>query len=164
MKGVTSSVAVACVGVLFAGCGSPSPAVTELAATGAWARTSHPGATNGVVYVQISSPTENSITAVSVPASVAAAAELHETMSAGGTSPMPNMPEMGDGNSEMTMAPVDSVDIPAGGSVTFEPGGKHIMLVDLAAPLAAGDTFQLTFTLADGTTMPVDVVVADNAP
>jgi copper(I)-binding protein len=112
----------------------------------------------------VSSPTDNAITAVSVPASVAASAELHETMSADGATPMPNMPQMGSGSGEMTMAPLDSVAIPAGGNVSFEPGGKHIMLVGLAAPLAAGATFPLTFTLADGTTLPVDVVVADNAP
>jgi copper(I)-binding protein len=38
--------------------------------------------------------------------------------------------------------------IPAGGSFALEPGGNHIMLMDLTAPLAAGDeaTFTLTFS------------------
>jgi copper(I)-binding protein len=149
----------------LAACGSDSGAapVTELTATGAWARTTPPGATNGVVYVTVASPIDDSIVAASVPAEVAAAAELHESMGGGNTSPMPNMPEMAT-DGQMTMEPIDSVPLAAGLPVSFEPGGKHIMLTGLAAPLVAGDTFSITFTLQSGATLPVTVTVADNAP
>lgn len=151
--------------VLFAACGSDSGAapVTELTATGAWARTSPPGATNGVVYVQIASPIDDAIVGASVPADVAGAAELHETMGGGGTSPMANMPEMAT-DGQMTMTPIDSVVVSPEAPAVFEPSGKHIMLTDLAAPLTAGSTFTITFTMKSGATLPVTVTVADNAP
>lgn len=151
--------------LLLAACGSDGGAapVSQLTASGAWARTTPPGATNGVVYVQIVSPTDDAIVGASVPADIAGAAELHETMGGGGTSPMPNMPEMAT-DGQMTMTPVDSVALDGNVPVAFEPGGKHIMLTDLAAPLKAGATFTITFTLKSGATLPVKVTVADNAP
>lgn len=36
-----------------------------------------------------------------------------------------------------TMSPVDRVEIPAGETVTLEPGGLHVMFMGLDAPLAA---------------------------
>lgn len=152
--------------VCFAACGSDSGAkpVTELTASGAWARTTPPGATNGVVYVQVVGPGDDAIMGAIVPTDVAGAAELHETMGGGGTSPMPNMPEMATGDGEMTMSPVESVTLEAGEPVVFEPGGKHIMLTDLVAPLTAGATFTLTLTMRSGATLPVTVTVADNPP
>ena len=56
-------VLLAAAALLFTACGSESTAapVTQLTATGAWARTTPPGATNGVVYVQVASPTDDAI-------------------------------------------------------------------------------------------------------
>ncbi|MBA3983274.1 MAG: copper chaperone PCu(A)C [Acidimicrobiia bacterium] len=34
---------------------------------------------------------------------------------------------------------VDAVEIPAGELVELAPGGTHVMLIDLAAPLQMGD-------------------------
>jgi periplasmic copper chaperone A len=161
MRLVAAAVAA---GLLATACGSGPNAPAALSATGAWARTTPPGATNGVVYMQIVSPVDDAIVAVSVPASVAASAELHETMGADGGAAMPNMPNMASGDGQMTMTPVDSVPLPAGTPVAFEPGGKHIMLVDLLAPLTEGQHLTLTATLKSGTTLPVDVVVANNEP
>ena len=158
------AVAAVVAGLFAAACGSDVASPSVLSSAGAWARTTPPGATNGVVYLQITSPTDDAIGGASVPASVAGSAELHETMGAEGGAAMPNMPNMDSGDGEMTMTPVDSVLLPAGEPVAFEPGGKHIMLVDLANPLTAGDHLALTLTLANGTTLPIDVVVADNAP
>ena len=150
--------------LVLAACGSDTAAPTSLGATGAWARSSTPGATNGVVYLTVSSPTADAVVAAAVPADVAGSAELHETMGGGGGAAMPNMPDMTTGSGEMTMTPVDAIEVPAGGSVAFEPGGKHIMLTSLAHPLKAGDHFTLTLTMKSGATLPVDVQVADNAP
>ena len=46
----------------------------------------------------------------------------------------------------MKMRQVDAVPLPAGQAVTLSPGGYHIMLVDLKAPLVAGQSFPLTLT------------------
>lgn len=48
--------------------------------------------------------------------------------------------EMKVENGVMTMRPLaDGVDVPAGGTVTFAPGGYHVMFVDLKAGLVAGE-------------------------
>lgn len=47
-------------------------------------------------------------------------------------------------NDVMSMQPVDSVALPAGKAVTFDPHGYHVMLIDLVAQVKEGDTVPLT--------------------
>ena len=44
-----------------------------------------------------------------------------------------------------SMAQIESLTIPANGSVTLEPGGLHIMLMKLQGPLIKGDPLSLSF-------------------
>ena len=60
------------------------------------------------------------------------------------------------------MQPVDSIEIPAGESVELEPGGYHIMVLDLAADLVAGDTVEVTLTFDSGETQKVDAEVKES--
>lgn len=60
-----------------------------------------------------------------------------------------------------TMRQVEEIVVPAGGSVRLEPGGYHIMLMDLDSDLAAGTTITLTLNFRSGTTMTVDFPVID---
>jgi copper(I)-binding protein len=71
---------------------------------------------------------------------------------------------MGTGGGEMTMRPVEFVELPAGVAVEMKPGGHHIMLMDLAKPLAAGTTFKLTLTFEKAGEITIDVPVRDEAP
>lgn len=59
----------------------------------------------------------------------------------------------------MQMQPVARIDVPAGGDVTLAPGGLHLMLLDLAGPLAPGDTVSLTLEFASGVALPVEAEV-----
>lgn len=63
----------------------------------------------------------------------------------------------------MRMRSVEAVELPAGTSVEFKPGGYHIMLLDLAAPLTEGGRVPLALTVesADGrrTTLNVEAEV-----
>lgn len=43
--------------------------------------------------------------------------------------------------------------IPANGERVLEPGGDHLMVMDYETPVAAGDTVDITFELADGATV-----------
>ena len=47
----------------------------------------------------------------------------------------------------MGMKEVSEIKIPAGGSVTLKPGGYHVMLMGVSAPLKAGDSVPLTLTI-----------------
>lgn len=47
----------------------------------------------------------------------------------------------------MRMEMQDTVALPAGETIAFEPGGLHIMLMGLDQPLEEGDVFPITLTL-----------------
>jgi hypothetical protein len=81
---------------------------------------------------------------VGVSTPVAMTAEVHETSNDSGV---------------MKMRPVASVPIPAGQSVTFAPGGTHIMLTGLKQRLLAGQSFPLTLMFAHAAPMTVDVKI-----
>lgn len=54
--------------------------------------------------------------------------------------------EMKMTGSMASMKPVGSVEIPAGGKVTFAPGGLHLMVMGLKAPIKAGDMVEMVLT------------------
>jgi copper(I)-binding protein len=114
--------------------GSSSSTVSQrgISISDAWARESAMSAGNGAAYFTIENTSDlvDKILSASVSSSVAATAQIHEMA-------------MGEG-SMMTMEEVSSVQIPAGGTVAFAPGGYHVMLIDLAQPLKAGETIDLT--------------------
>jgi copper(I)-binding protein len=107
-----------------------------ITASGAWARTSPVVAEAGAAYMTLTntSDTDDELVGASVPATVAARAEVHES-------------SMGEGGM-MAMNRVDSVALPAGATLELAPGGYHIMLLQLAEPLAAGTEIPITLTFA----------------
>jgi periplasmic copper chaperone A len=66
--------------------------------------------------------------------------------------------EVLDGRATMTM--LDEVVVPAGETVSFQPGGLHLMLVVPDASVRAGGTFEVTlrFARSGERTVPVRVV------
>jgi copper(I)-binding protein len=145
--------------LLMSACGPPS-AADELAAQGAWARPTPAGATNGVVYLSVTSDVDDEIIGAVVPPTIALRAELHETMTDAGAG---GHHGGGDG-ATMSMGEVERVSIGAGSTVEFEPGGNHVMLVGIAEPLERGETFTLQLMMSSGRTIETDVAVADNPP
>jgi len=64
----------------------------------------------------------------------------------------------------MRMRPAaDGVVIPAGETVAFEPGGLHVMLFGLAAPLAEGELHRLRLIFEDAGAVEVGVFVETGA-
>ena len=57
------------------------------------------------------------------------------------------------------MAHVEAAEIPAGGELTLEPGGMHVMLMELTTPLKEGATFPLTLTFEAGGEITVEMPV-----
>jgi periplasmic copper chaperone A len=149
-------------------------AATEITITDAWARQSPMGTTAGAVYLTITSPTDDALVGASVPDSVAGMTQIHETVMAeegaegmeeGGmeettTTMATEMTEttMAGGSDTMTMREVESIELPAGEAVNLEPGGYHIMLLELVAPLEVGQTIEVTL---DFETAPDQTVSAE---
>jgi copper(I)-binding protein len=115
---------------------------SQLAVDNAWARATPDKAEAGVAYLTIRSPTADRLVSVSSP--VAQKAELHTMEMAGMV---------------MKMRPLAGLDIPAGQPVTLKPGGEHIMLEGLSAPLREGQSFPLTLTFEKAGAREVSVAV-----
>lgn len=62
-------------------------------------------------------------------------------------------------NGVETMLPVKSVQVPAHGSVSFTPGGYHLMCMSPAATLSPGKSVPVTLKFADGKTITADFAV-----
>lgn len=58
----------------------------------------------------------------------------------------------------MRMRPVTRLRVPAGGQVSLEPGGLHLMLFRAQQALAEGDTVAVTLRLEDGSDLEVELV------
>ena len=85
----------------------------------------------------------------------------------GGSSPVAGMVElhevvMADGEMVMQAKPGGFV-VPAGGSLTLEPGGLHVMLMGLKETLAPGVEVPITLTLSNGETLTYTTVAKDFA-
>ena len=91
---------------------------------------------------QNSDAVEHFLVSASTP--VAAAVELH-------------MHTMDDG--VMRMRRIAHVHLPPGETISLEPGGLHIMLFDLSAPLNPGDQVPITLTFSDGSNMAISAQV-----
>ena len=87
------------------------------------------------------------LTGATVPSSVAALAELHKTVVEGGIA---------------RMQPVAAAEL--SGTLTLAPGGMHVMLFDLAAPLKPGDRFDVTLHFEHAGDRSVSVDVRAEAP
>lgn len=103
-----------------------------------------PGVRTGAAYLRIRNGGARDTALVAAAAAVAAAVELHTHVNDGGV---------------MRMRQVKEIAVPAGKEVALQPGGDHVMLIDLKAPLVAGETLALTLSFADGSSLTVDAVV-----
>lgn len=59
----------------------------------------------------------------------------------------------------MRMREVPALDLAPKSKVELKPGGYHVMLMDLKAPLKAGDRFPLTLTFEKAGTITVEITV-----
>jgi periplasmic copper chaperone A len=112
-----------------------------------WARPGTAGS-NGAAYFAINNATSQPDLLLSANCDLAAATEIH----------MSRMREDGT----MEMRPQENVPVPSGGSVTFEPGGLHVMLVDLQQDLQPGDAFDLQLAFQNAGEISVQVEVLEN--
>jgi copper(I)-binding protein len=109
----------------------------------AWARPTLGQARNGAAYLTITTTgAPDRLVAASAP--VAGKTELHT---------------MTMNNNVMQMRPVDAIQVTPGTDVKLQPGGLHVMLLDLKSPLKPGDKFPLTLKFERGGEVQVQVEV-----
>mgnify|MGYP001819916919 CR=1 FL=1 len=59
----------------------------------------------------------------------------------------------------MRMRQIPQISLPPNTTVFLEPGGLHVMLFDLKAPLSPGDEVPITLTFSDGSSKAVTAEV-----
>lgn len=108
----------------------------------AWVRGTVAAQKTTGAYMELKSAKGGSLIGVETP--VAAMAEVHE---------------MRMDKNVMHMSAVPKLELPAGTTVELEPGGYHVMLIDLKKPLKKGDSVPLTLKILnkDKTVSTVEV-------
>jgi len=106
-----------------------SPALAQIKIENAWSRATAPGAKIAAGYMTLrnASKAPDKLVAASSPA--AEKVETHVTVKDGDI---------------FRMREVKGYDVPAGGAFELKPGGAHLMLVNVRAPLKEGDKVPLT--------------------
>jgi periplasmic copper chaperone A len=109
----------------------------------AWSRASAGPASTGVAYFTVTNDgPPDRLVGTSTP--IAATAELHETIRDNGV---------------MKMRPVGALALTPGKPLTLSPGGYHVMLTGLKAPLKPNADFPLTLTFEHAPPITVTVKV-----
>jgi copper(I)-binding protein len=119
----------------------------------AWARATPAGAKTGAAYLTVVNNGKATDTLVSASTPVANEVQFHSVKEENGVSSMREM---------------STVEVRPGASVTFNPGGMHIMIVGLKQPLKEGQSFPMTVTFEKAgkfdVTIPVGKVGATQGP
>jgi periplasmic copper chaperone A len=145
MRGFPGLVTLAC---LLAACHAAprGPAVSD-----AWVRLpAVPGNPGAAYFTLAGGATPDTLLAVSTPA--AHRAEMHESMRHAGMT---------------AMRPLSDVALPAGATLRFAPGGRHVMLFDIGPAVKPGARIPLSVALAGGARLTVTATVVgagDPAP
>ena len=90
------------------------------------------------IFGTVENPTDSELTLESVDVDVPAKAELHEVVQQAGSAVMQKV----DGG----------VKVPANGRLALDPGGYHIMLVNMKEPITPGQQVTVTLHFSDGST------------
>jgi hypothetical protein len=107
-----------------------------------WARAS--AAANGAAYMVISNQGKETDALIGASSPVAQTVELHTVIMDGDV---------------MRMRPVKAIEVNVSEPAVLKPGGLHIMLMGLKAPLKQAETFPLTLTFANAGTVTVTVAI-----
>jgi hypothetical protein len=114
----------------------------QVTVSGAWVRGAVQGQTATGAYMQLRSADGATLLGADSPA--AGIVEIHEMRMEGNT---------------MRMRGVEQLELPAGRAVELKPGGYHVMLMDLKAPLKKGDTVPIKLKVRSKSGQAQDVEV-----
>ena len=107
-------------------------AAAEVVVSDAWVRGTVAGQKVTGAFMRLTSTTDVTLIGAASPA--AKIVEVHE---------------MRQENGVMKMAAVPRLALAAGKTVLLQPGGYHVMLMDLTQPLSDGDSVPITLTFED---------------
>lgn len=104
------------------------------------------GSSVSAAYMVINNPETKAKDLIKVETKLAKVTELHS---------------MREVNGKMQMRPMKSLTIPARSQTKLQPGGMHLMLIDLIQPLKLGDKHSLLLIFSDNSKVSVEAVVTN---
>ncbi len=111
-----------------------------------WARASIGQAQAGAAYLTVMNKGSLPDRLIAAEGTVANRVELHTHMMDGGV---------------MRMRPVKAIEVAPGEPAVLKPGGLHVMLMGLKAPLVKGESFPLTLVFEKAGRIEVDVPICE---
>ena len=109
-----------------------------------YVRLAPPNAPATGAFMVIKNNGDKDVTVLKADNPVSKVTELHTHLNEGGV---------------MKMRPVPAIDIKAKGEAVLKPGGLHVMMIDLKAPMKEGDVVPITLTFDDGSSKKVEAKV-----
>jgi copper(I)-binding protein len=109
-----------------------------------WARPTAPGMPTGAAYLSVTNHGAREDTLIGAHSPAAVRVEFHRTSIEAGMA---------------RMRPASSLVIEPGDTLTAAPGGLHLMLVDLKAPLVRGTTVPLVLTFKEAGEVTVQLKI-----
>jgi copper(I)-binding protein len=125
---------------------STAPSAATPVISDAWVRPPIGADRPAAGYLTITNPGAAADALVAVTSPIAMSCEIHETSM--------------DSSGMAGMHPIDRLEIPAGGTVTLEPGGYHLMLMDAQA-MTVGSTVELRLEFEKAGTVVVQAEVRE---
>ena len=139
----------ALVSLFSAGLSSLSYAEEMLHWKDAWVRSMPPGAQVSAAYGMLMNHSDQTVTLSTVSSEISGSAEMHEVIAEG---------------DQRRMAELESIDVAPHETLIFEPGGRHIMLLDIAATPVEGENVEICAVSAAGTRACIGAAVRRQAP
>ena len=130
-------------GLLFSA-GVLAGAADNVSVQDPYVRLAPPNAAATAAFMVIRNTGDKDVKVVKADNPISKATELHTHLNEGGV---------------MKMRPVPAIEIKAKGEAVLKPGGLHVMMIDLKAPLKEGDSVPITRTFDDGSSKQVDAKV-----
>lgn len=124
-----------------------STAQASLTVKDAWAKAADHGMT--AVFGTVTNDGDEAVTLTGASTDAAGMVELHETVKDEKT------------GATMMQAKEGGFTLEPGESLELEPGGNHLMLMDLSCALQPGDTLELTLRTEDGQEAPFSAAIRD---
>lgn len=124
---------------------SVSVQAAQVEVTQAWVKPTIPGTVNGAGYMVVRNHGDQAVTLIGIKTDAARAAEVHQHVTGE------------DGMMRMRRVPELVID--ANESVTFQPGGYHVMFFGVKIPFKVGEEVAFELQFADAEALMVNAEV-----
>jgi copper(I)-binding protein len=124
-------------------------AADNVAVVDPYVRMVPPGAMATAAFMVLKNSGDKDVKLVKAESSASRVTELHTHLNEGGV---------------MKMRQVPAVDIKARGEATLQPGGLHVMMIDLKAQLKEGDKVAITLGFDDGSSKKIEAPIRKPMP